>query len=191
MPEILHVPDEVTASRPLRAPSAVLDPMTAAIVDQAVAEAEERAHREGEIAGRRAALEETQRAVHAVQVSLDAVRAELEAQRQLATDNNLEVIRAVAQAVLDRTPPDDALCVLDRVRRAVEALDADRLEVRLNPADQQVLAEHVHDERLDLVADASVAVGDAVIGTAVAGAMLTRQALLDAALRALAEEGAP
>lgn len=191
MAEVLHLDDDPSSVRALAAPGAVLDPATAQVLEQAVAEAEERGRRDGERAGREAAAAEVARAVTAVTDALEHVTRELTDARVLAAATNLDAVRTVAEAVLGRTPPAEALEVLDRVRAAVDLLDADRMEVRLHPIDHQVLDDAVDDDRLQLVADPKVAQGDAVVGTSVAGARLTRAALLEAALRAVTEEGAP
>lgn len=190
MAEVLHATGDTMDVRSLAAPAAIVDPATARLIDATVAEATARAHQDGEAAGRQAAMQEVAQAVAAVRDGLDRVTAELTAQRELALTADLELVSAVAEAVLERTPPDDAMDVLDRIREAVDLLDADAIQVRVNPQDHAVLTEHTDDARLQLVADPAVERGEATIGTPVAGAQLTRRALLDAALRVIAGEAA-
>jgi flagellar biosynthesis/type III secretory pathway protein FliH len=186
LPEVLRIEvgDEV---RRLGAPDPVLDPAMAAIVESSAAEAEARGRREGERAGRAAAEAAAQRGAAAIAGALQAVHEEIRSQREAACRATLEVAERLAREVVGRTPPDEATVVLDRVRQVVEALDDDRLEIRVHPDDQAALAPHLDDARLHLVADASVAVGDARVLGAWGGAELTREAMLSAALAGAVE----
>ena len=188
MPEVLHVDIDDAQRTTLHGPDAVLDPATAAVVDAAVAHARDDAFREGERAGRDAARSELGRVAQAIDATVSGLRADLDAQRDEATRASLELARVVAAAVLDATPPAEALAVLDRVREATAVLDDAPLTVRLHADDHRVLADLLDDDRLDLVADATVGRGDARIEGASGGADLTRQALLDAALDAFGQE---
>lgn len=186
MPEVLHDHPTVERVHTLRGPAAVLDPTTAQVLETAIAEATDHAYREGEAAGRAAAIDAADRAGAAVAGALDALHTEVRAQVGTATQINLAFAGEVAAAVLERTPPDEALAVLDRVHRAVEALDELPLRVRLHPDDHAILAGNTPDA-LELIADASVAPGDARVVGATSGAELTRQAMLAAAVDVLGE----
>ncbi|MEX2503416.1 MAG: hypothetical protein WD378_01120, partial [Egicoccus sp.] len=76
----------------------------------------------------------------------------------------------------------------ERVREAATVLDDDPLEVRLHPEDHAALHDAPRDPRLVLVADRTVAAGDAALRGAWGGAELTRGAMLEAAV-ALRSEG--
>jgi flagellar biosynthesis/type III secretory pathway protein FliH len=139
LPEVLRLPvsDGVAT---LVAPTPVLDPATAAVLEQAVADAERRAFAAGERAGREAAVEAATRAAAAVGQALDVLHAEVIAQRAATCAADLDLAVALASEVLGRSPADDAVAVLDRVRDAVAMLDDDPLEVRLHPEDHAALA---------------------------------------------------
>ncbi len=164
-----------------------LDAVTARHVDELVTEAEARGRRAGEAAGAGAARVAAQRAATAVIARLDDVAEALGAHRRELTAASTELARRVCDAVLARTPPDEASAVLGRVQEAVAALDEEAIEVRLNPDDHAVLGEAVlADRRLALVADGAVARGDAVLAGRHAGVDLTRAALVEAALAVVA-----
>jgi flagellar biosynthesis/type III secretory pathway protein FliH len=181
LPDILRaeVGDEV---RRLSAPTPVLDPATAAIVEATATEAEARGFREGERAGRAAAEAAAQRGAGAISGAVQALHDEIRGQRAAACEATLEVAEHLARAVVGRTPPDEALDVLARVREAIAALDDERFEVRVHPEDEAALAGHLDDARLRLVADPSMSPGDARVAGEWGGAELTREALLAAAL---------
>jgi flagellar biosynthesis/type III secretory pathway protein FliH len=189
LPEVLRIEvgDEV---RRLGAPDPVLDPAMAAIVESAAAAAEGHGYREGERAGRAAAEAAAERGAAAIVDAVQGVRDEIRSQREAACRATLDVAERLAREVVGRTPPDDAMVVLDRVRQVIDALDDDHLEIRVHPDDEAALAGHLDDARLQLVADPSVASGDARVLGAWGGAELTREALLAAALAgALEVEG--
>jgi flagellar assembly protein FliH len=188
LPELLRVP-VTDAVHTLLAPTPVLDPTTAAVVEQAVAAARAEAYREGEAAGRAAAIAAAERAVAAVTGALDGLQAEAAAQRDAACRADLELAAELATDVLDRTPPDDALVLLDRIRAVVAMLDDDPLEVRLHPDDLAALEPTggALDGRLRCIPDPAVGPGEARIAGTWGGAALTRRALLDAAAAARAE----
>lgn len=192
MPEVLRLDVAADAVRSLTGPTPVLDPTTAAVVEQAVAEAQRRAYAEGEAAGRRAAVDEATsaatRIVTALGGAIDQLMAELAGQREAATTASLQLARVVAAAVVGATPPPEALALSDRIHDAVRLLDDDPLQVRVNPADAAALEGLLSEPRLALVADASVAAGDARVVGQHGGAELTRAALLDAALEVLGGE---
>lgn len=181
----LHVDD--TEIRTLRVPGAVLDPSTQRVVDAAVAAAREQAHAEGVAAGRAMAAEHVERAATAITDAVGRLHGELVAQRDAATAASLDLARATAAAVLDRTPPSDALELFDTIRDAVGLLDADALSVRVSPDDHAVLDELPAIAGLQLVADPAMTAGEAQVDGRHCGAELTRVALLDAALDALGE----
>jgi flagellar assembly protein FliH len=188
LPELLRLP-VADGVHTLVAPAPVLDATTAAVVDRAVAAARAEAFREGEAAGRAAAVDAADRAATAVVGALDGLHQEAVAQREEACRAVLELAVDLAGDVLGRTPPDDALAVLDRVRAVVAMLDDDPLEVRLHPEDHAALlaAEAAVGGRLRLVADPQVVPGDARVTGTWGGAELTRRALLAAAADARAE----
>ena len=191
MAEVLQVDVDAGASRTLGVDELALDPATTRIVERAVAEAHERGRRDGEQQGRAAVSEQLAQLGSTVQSVVEAVRAELAAQRQEATRASLELARAAASAVLDATPPDDALALLERVRAAIELLDDDPLRVRLHPEDHAVVTEAADGlDGVELVADQRVQRGEATVTGPSAGAELTRDALLTAALEALGEAAA-
>lgn len=181
MAELLRLTVDDTA-RTLAAPTPILDAVTADVVDRAAAAARAEGHAqgyaEGEAAGRVTAAETAAR----LAAQLDALLTELLAQRAATRDADLHLATQLATAVIGATPPASALEVLDRVRQAATVLDDDPLEVRLHPDDVAALDGAAHDSRLRLVADPSVAAGDAVLTGAWGGAELTRAAMLDAAV---------
>jgi flagellar assembly protein FliH len=188
LPEVLQLSVADDAVRTLPAPGVVLDARSADAVERAVEaaldDARAQAFREGEAAGRAATVEAAERGAAA----LTQLRHELADQRAAATAASLELATAVAAAVLDRTPPDDALLVLERVRRAVALLDDAPLQVHLHPADHAVLAGMVLPPGVEPVADPSLGSGSARLRGAHGGAELTRSALFAAALEALGED---
>ena len=187
MPELLRA--EIVGEARLGAPEPALDPATAAVVEQQAAAAYARGRAEGERAGRAAASEEAKRAADAVAGCVEALYDETLAQREAATAATLELARQLALEVLARTPPDDAFVVLERVREAAAALDDVPLEVRLHPADHATLQGVSADGRLQFVADAAIAAGEARLSGAWGGAEITRAGLLDAVIAACEEEG--
>jgi flagellar assembly protein FliH len=188
LPELLRVP-VTDGVRTLVAPAPVLDPATTAVVEQVASAARAEGFREGEAAGYAAAAATIERATSAILASLQQLHAEVVSQREAACHADLQLATSLAGDVLDRTPPVEALAGLDRVRAVVDRLDDDPLEARLHPDDHAavVATEAALDGRLRLVADPSVAAGDArVVGTW-GGAELTREAMLVAASAARAE----
>ena len=101
MPEILRDAPDVHRVHALQGPVAVLDATTAKVLEAAIADASARARREGEAAGRAAAIDAADRAGAAVTGALDALRAEVRAQLGAATEINLEFAGEVAAAVLE------------------------------------------------------------------------------------------
>lgn len=187
MPEVLRLDVPDGERRPLLRPRAELDPATTAEVERRVAAARNEAYAEGERAGRA----HVDKLAAAVTRAAGGVRDELVAQRAEATRASLALAEAVAIAVLDATPPAEALEVLNRVAEAAEVLDDDPIIVHLNPADHAALAEVAGtDPRLQLTADASVAAGEARLAGRFGGAEVTRQRLLAAAMELLGEGAA-
>jgi flagellar biosynthesis/type III secretory pathway protein FliH len=189
LPEILHVTIDDTAVHRLGAPQATLDASTMAVLEAKVAEAGAKAYADGEAAGRAAAAASAARTAQAVEAAVARVHAELVAQREQATRLQLDVAATLAEAVLGRVAPDDAQVVLTRVQAAMALLDDPELTLHLHPEDHAVLVEHTI-PGVTLQADPSVALGDARITGAYAGAELTRTALLAAVVEAL-REGEP
>lgn len=188
MPEVLRLDIPAGASRCLVQPRAALDPATTAEVERQVAAARAQAYAEGERAGREAARAEVATALAAVERAAGAVRTEIEAQRAEATRASLALAEAVATAVVDATPPAEALQLLARVEEAAAALDDDPIRVVLSPGDHAALSEApLGDRRLELVADPRLQPGQARLEGSFGGAELTREALLAAALEVLAE----
>jgi flagellar biosynthesis/type III secretory pathway protein FliH len=188
LPEVLRAPDEGRV-RVLSAPAPVLDPATAQTLEREVAAAREQGRREGEQAGRAAGEQAARDAAAAVASALDALHAEVVAQRQAATTASLQLAVELAADVLERTPPDDARTLLARVEEAADALDDPSLDVRLHPDDLAALDGAGIDARLQLVADPGQAPGEARIVGTWGGAELTRARLLEAAVQARGEEG--
>lgn len=186
MPEILQLTVADDRVHALRGPVPVLDPATAEVVEAAIAEATARAYREGEASGRGAAVDAADRAGAGIVNAVRELLTEVRAQVQTATELNLAFAADVAAAVLERIPPDDALTVLDRVRRAVEALDELPLQVRLHPDDAAALASAPTDG-LELIVDPTMARGDARVVGASSGAELTRLTMVAAAAEVLAD----
>ncbi|GGI06693.1 hypothetical protein [Egicoccus halophilus] len=182
MAELLRVEVREDAHR-LVAPVPVLDPATAAVVEQAVSLASARAYAEGEAAGRRA----SSASAGEIGARLDTLFGELLAQRAATREADLTLATALATDVLGATPPASALALLERARQAASVLDDDPLEVLLHPQDHAALVDTPRDARLRLAADPSVAPGDVVLRGAWGGAELTRAALLEAATRLRAE----
>lgn len=189
MSDILHLAVDDGRVRTLQVPAARLDPATQQVVDAEVDAARRAAFAEGEVSGRALAADDLARAVDAVSGALGRVHRELTEQRDQATAASLEVAHAAASVVLDRTPPADALEVLERVREASRILDAEAFTVAVHPDDAAVLEELPAIAGLRWVADASLPPGEARIETEHGGADLTRRALLDAAIRLLGEDG--
>lgn len=189
MPEVLRVAIDDGAPRVLVGPSAVLDPATAAVLDRALAEATAAAYREGEAAGRLAAVEDARAAAARLHEALAGILAELDERRREATRASLELARLAACAVLDRTPPDDACAVLERVRAALDVLDEEPVQALVHPTDAPGLAAGA-DRRIEVVADPTVAPGDVRLRGRTCGAELTRAAMVEAALEVLGEGAA-
>jgi len=184
LPEVLRLDVPDGERRPLLRPRAELDPATTAEVERRVAAARTQAYAEGERAGHAAARAQ----LDVVAAAFGRARDELVAQRSEATRASLALAEAVAIAVLDATPPAEALELLSRVAEAAEALDDDPIVVHLNPADHQILAEvAVADPRLQLTADTSIPAGEARLAGRHGGAELTRQRLRQAAMELLGE----
>ena len=192
MPEVLRLDIPAGATRCLVQPRAALDPATTAEVERQVAAARAAAYQEGERAGREAARAELATAVAAVERAAGAVRTELETQRAEATRASLTLAEAVATAVVDATPPAEALALLARVEEAAAALDDDPIRVSLSAADHAALSAassdaSIGDRRLELVADPRLQPGQARLEGSFGGTDLTRRALLTAALEVLGE----
>lgn len=189
MPEVLTVDVDAAATRSLGVDELAVDPATAGVIERAVADAREQARREGVAEGRAQAEQELRALGAAVRGAVDELRFELAAERERVATASLELARAAATAVLDRTPPDDALAVLQRLRAALDLLDDAPLTVRLHPDDHAVVADVAGDlDQVELVADPRLGRGEATVAGPSSGAQLTRTALLEAALAALAEE---
>lgn len=191
MPEVLRVQIDDTAPRPLASPAAVLDPATTAEVERRIEQARASAYAEGERAGREAAHAQVARAVDAVERAAGQVSRELAAQREQVTRASLALAQQLATAVLDATPPVEASDLLRRVEQAAAGLDDERLTVALHPDDHAALSDVMPaDARLELVADRSVAAGEARLAGPFGGAELTRTRLLAAAVTLAEEAGA-
>lgn len=188
MSDILRLKVDETRIHALGAPPPVLDPTTAAVVDQRVAAARAEAFAEGESAGRRAAVEQLTVLKEGIETALANLHEVLQQQRAEATRASLVLAEAVAAAVLDRTPPDEADQLLERVREAIRHLDPDDLQIAVHPDDHALLAADDAPARGSWIVDATLARGEARIAGPYGGAELTRAALLDAALQVLGED---
>ncbi|MFP4636424.1 MAG: FliH/SctL family protein [Nitriliruptoraceae bacterium] len=186
---MLAVDVDAAATRSLGVDELAVDPATAGVIEQAVADARERAYREGVDEGRAEVRQQLNALGTAVRGAVGELRAEFAAEREHVAAASLELARAAATAVLDRTPPDEALVVLERVRAALDLLDDGPLTVRLHPDDQAVVADAAGDlDQVEFVADARLDRGEAAVSGPYSAAQLTRAAMLEAALEALAEE---
>lgn len=183
MSDILHLPVDRSSPRSLRSPDAVLDPATSAVVEQAVAAASAEAYARGRADGHRDALEDRDRLRSSIEAAIAAARADLAEHRDQTIAASLELAREVAAAVLDRTPPDDAVQLVERVRDTLSLLEANDLEVAVHPDDHGEVS-----EQMPAVGgvrwrpDATLGRGEAQIRTPYGGAVLTRAALLEAAM---------
>ena len=188
MSDILRLEVDETQIHALGAPQPVLDPTTAAVVDQKVAAARAEAFAQGEAAGRLAAVEELTALKDSIEAALTGLHDVLQQQRAEAARASLDLAEAVASAVLDRTPPDQAREVVERVRQAIHYLDPDDLQIAVHPDDHALLAADGLPAGGSWVADTTLARGEARIVGPYGGAELTRTALLDAALEVLGED---
>lgn len=184
MPEVLR--GAVVDGATLVAPAPVWDPVTAAALAAERDEAERQGYARGVADGRAEAGAEISRLGQALDAAIADLHAEVSAQRAAAIATDLELVTAVVDAVLGTAPPTPAFELLARVREAATLLDDAALEVRVNPADHALLADAPLDPRLALVADPSVAAGEASVSGTWGQADLRRAALRDAALAQLA-----
>jgi flagellar assembly protein FliH len=175
----------VVGGSTLVAPAPVWDAVTAQAIAAERDAAEARGHARGLAEGRAEAAGEIARLGQALELAFASLRAEVAAQREAAVTADLDVACAVIDEVLGTAPPTDALLLLDRVREVAAMLDDPTLEVRLHPDDQAVLAGAALDPRLSLVADPTVARGEASVDGTWGRADLRRRALRDAAFAQL------
>jgi flagellar biosynthesis/type III secretory pathway protein FliH len=176
----------VVGGSTLVAPAPVWDAVTAQAIAAERDAAEARGHARGLAEGRAEAVGEIVRLGQALEAAFADLRAEVAAQREAAVAADLDVARAVIDEVLGTAPPTDALQLLERVREVAAMLDDPTLEVRLHPEDRAVLTGAALDPRLSLVADPTVARGEASVDGTWGRADLRRRALRDAAVAQLA-----
>lgn len=192
MPDVLRESHSAPVPHRLSSPIVRIDPITQRHLDECVAVAERDAFARGEEAGRKSAERAAERAASAIVGALDRWTDEVRDQRRAATARNLELVERVSRAVIGQSPPASATVVVDRLRDTVDQLRTDALTVRVHPDDADavtaVFASQAMTTSLQVVADARLAPGDAVVDGGHCGADLTRDTLLRIAVDLLAEE---
>lgn len=189
MTEVLRT--AVVGAVTLRPPAAAFDRATSDVLQAEIAAAAAAARADGHAQGREAATREIDRAVAGIVAAVDRAAAEVAGQRAQAVAADLAVVAHVVDAVLAACPPDATDAVATRIREAVARLDDDVLDVRVSPHDAQLLGSQPFDPRVRLLADPSVAPGEAHVAGTWGRAELTRAALTRAALEAIAPGAAP
>lgn len=170
----------------LGAPDGHLDEATQALLQEAAQEAYERGCRDGAAVATEAAQAAT---VHVTEI-LQRLDGEL---RRTAAQVDVALAGQIAAAVLDREPADDTAALLRKVEAALAALDDDPLTVHVNAGDVAPLAEALaamgsaHGAEIGVVADPSLAPGDARIAGRWSRADLTRRGAWDAVSTLLEE----
>jgi flagellar biosynthesis/type III secretory pathway protein FliH len=185
---LLTAPAVAAEARTLGVADPVLDPAVQARLARLVAEAREVGRREGAAQAAAAADQAAGRVVDAVLRAAADLRA-------VAAVADAELALRIAGAVLDREPGEDATALLRRVESALAELDDERVTVHLHPDDAAVLERSVERAAtrlgvpVDVVADGSLAPGDALLAGCWARADLTRAGAW-AAVQGLLEEDA-
>jgi flagellar biosynthesis/type III secretory pathway protein FliH len=184
---LLAAPGVDAQPRPLGQPDPALDAAARAAIEQAVEAAYQRGRREGAADAAAAAEQAAARVLAGVQRS----EAEL---RAVAASADVELALAIATAVLDREPGDDGVRLLARIEQALAALDDERVVVHLNTADVTALGDALERAarstgvEVDVVADAAVPAGEALLAGRWARADLTRGGGLGAVRAVLAAQ---
>lgn len=177
MSRLLTAPAVVAPARSLGAPPPALDAGSRALIEAAAAEAYERGVADGRAAGLAEARAEVQRAVGGLVAAVQQAAAEAQALRAAAADGDVRLARAIAEAVIGRTPHDGGAALLDRVREALTLLDDRPLVVRANPGDVDLLADGLRGlGGLTVEPDATLAPGEAHVAGQWGRAELTRAA---------------
>lgn len=188
MSEVLQLPVDGASPRRLGAPEAVFDAATTAVMERRLAAARAESYAEGEAAGRAAARAEVEHLRQTMASTAAAIDEELRSQRAELVAVHLDLASRVAEVVLDRCVPPEAIELLERVRAAAELVDVDDLQVRVHPDHAEQL-EALDGDGLVWLADPSLAPGEARIDGGTCGVDLRREALVAAALELLDEEG--
>ncbi len=192
MPDVLRHAPPAPAPHRLSAPSVHVDPITERHLEHRIEVAERDAFARGEQAGRAAAEQAADRAARAIVAAIDRWTEEVREQREAATARNLDLVALVSRAVVGASPPTSANLLADRIRTAVDSLQAPDLTVHVHPQDADAVRVALDADPsttvLHVVADARRSPGDAVVEGGHCGARLTRDALLQIAIELVGEE---
>ncbi len=149
------------------------------MVGESIGEVYDRGYADGVAAGRREGAVIGESAAAGIRLALEAVRASLADLRRVQGDVLIGTAVEVAEAILGRTPEIDRDVLIDRLRRALAALDDEPLTVLLHPSDRDEIGDEIG-ALFDVTVepDATLARGEARIRGAWALADLTQATAL-------------
>jgi flagellar biosynthesis/type III secretory pathway protein FliH len=175
------------AEHVLGAPDPVMDEGTRALVERLCQEAYE----QGRVDGAAQAAAQAESSAATLIGVVQRVDAEL---REVAAQADTALALQIAAAVLDREPTDDTTQLLGRIEAALAAIDDDPLVVHASEAETAPLAaalaswSHRHGTTVQVVADPTLAAGEARVSGRWGRADLTRRGAWEA-VAAVLEEG--
>ncbi len=191
MSRVLATPGLAARRVELAAPGPALDPFTEGLLERETAAAYARGLADGAVRERERARSEAVDAAGRVLAGVEAVGAsaaeQVHAVLVARAEEVTDLALAVAAAVLGREPHDGGTALAARVADALGQLDDPTLRVAVCPGDADVVAGAVAGSSVAVVADASLAPGEARLAGEWARADLTREAIwatVEAVLRA-------
>jgi len=178
---VLAAPAVAARRVELAAPGPALDDYTEELVARRSAEAYARGMADGAVQAQEQARAGAREVAARVLAGVDAVgqAAAGQVREVLAAraDEVVDLALAVATEVLGREPHDGGLALAARVADALAHLDDPTLRVAVSPVDADVVASALPGSAVTVVADASLAPGEARLAGEWARADLTREAI--------------
>lgn len=186
MSRVLRQPTVAEAARPLRGEGLAGDPAVRALLDRETQGAYERGRQAGLAEGRQALADELSTVAQTVQESVGVVLEEIRAIRAQDAEAVTELAIDIAEAIVGTLDAEGVDLLVERVRRALAAIDDRPITIRANPdqADELDRAMAASDD-VEVVADPAMSVGEARLVGPWSSAEVTWEAAWDAVRRAL------
>lgn len=191
MTRILSAPSLAAQPLALQAGPHRFDAVTEQVIERTAADAYERGRADAVREAAAAADRAARQLALAVAGALEQVAGHLVEHREARSRADIDLALVIAEAVLRRAPLPDEVELAAMVRAAVDHLDETRVAVHVHPSSRTALVEALGTVggtvEIDVVADPSVAAGQATVGGRWGRAEVSREHAV-AAVRAALEE---
>lgn len=179
MTRLLHAPTVDAAARRLDPPARSLDQATRDLIERAEADAYARGRADGAQDAADAAHAAAQQAATALETAVAEVRCSVHDIAVARAQEVVEVARRLAEVVLGHELQVGGPALLERVLAVVDVLDHGPFEVQVAPVDHELLAGCRLPADTSVVADPTLAAGEARVVGPWSQGDLTLEAILD------------